>query len=143
MRLFHPIPLGWLQLWHRKVRFAVALAGIGFAVMLILMQLGFRASLFDSAVRYPKQLNYDVEIFSDRRLYQALAVEGVAAISPLYLGRAVWKNPYTLQTRIIYILGVDPEYDVLEAPGIAEGRQAIKLQDVVLFDRASRAEYGP
>ena len=23
MRLFHPIPLGWLQLWHRKLRFAV------------------------------------------------------------------------------------------------------------------------
>ena len=64
MRLFHPIPLGWLQLWHRKVRFAVALAGIAFAVMLILMQLGFRASLFESAVRYPKRLNYDVAIFA-------------------------------------------------------------------------------
>ena len=36
MRLFHPIPLGWLQLWHRKVRFIVALFGIAFAVMLIL-----------------------------------------------------------------------------------------------------------
>ena len=38
-----------------KVRFAVALAGIAFAVMLILMQLGFRASLFESAVRYHKR----------------------------------------------------------------------------------------
>ena len=156
MRLFHPIPLGWLQLWHRKVRFAVALAGIAFAVMLILMQLGFRASLFESAVRYPKRLNYDVAIFaydsqyivspenfSDRRLYQALAVDGVAAVSPLYLGRAVWKNPYSLESRIIYILGVDPEDDVLDAPGIVEGRRVIRLQDVVLFDDTSRKEYGP
>src|SRR5215510_2004511 len=118
MRFFHPIPLGWLQLWHRKVRFLVALSGIAFAVMLILMQLGFRASLFESAVRYQKRMNYDVAIFSresqyivapesfsNRRLYQALAIDGVAAISPVYLGRAMWKNPETHDTRIIYIVG--------------------------------------
>jgi hypothetical protein len=63
------------------------MGGIAFAVMLILMQLGFRASLFDSATRYQRLLNYDVAIFSrdsqfivrpasfsNRRLYQALAV---------------------------------------------------------------------
>jgi putative ABC transport system permease protein len=156
MRLVHPIPLGWLQLWHRKLRFAVALCGIAFAVMLILMQLGFRASLFESAVRYHRLLNYDVAIFSrdsqyivapepfsNRRLYQALAVDGVRSISPLYLGRANWKNPDTLGSRIIYVIGIDPEDDVLAAPGIAEGRLVIPLQDVVLFDDASRSEYGP
>ena len=156
MRLFHPIPLGWLQLWHRKLRFVVALAGIAFAVMLILMQLGFRASLFESAVRYHKLLKYDVAIFarnsqyivspqsfSSRRLYQALAVAGVQAISPVYISRAPWKNPYTLESQLIYILGIDPEADVLNAPGIAEGRRQIRRQDVVLFDDASRPEYGP
>ena len=156
MRLVHPIPLGWLQLWHRKVRFAVALAGIAFAVMLILMQLGFRASLFESAVRYHKLLNYDVAIFardsqyivspeefSNRRLYQALAVEGVRSISPVYIGRAPWKDPYSHESRVIFILGMDPEADVLDAPGITEGRRQIRLQDVALFDEASRPEYGP
>jgi putative ABC transport system permease protein len=156
MRLFHPIPLGWLQLWHRKVRFAVALAGIAFAVMLILMQLGFRSSLFESAVRYHKLLRYDLAIFardsqyivspqefSDRRLYQALAVDGVRAVSPVYIGRGPWKNPQTLENRIIYIVGIDPEDDVLPVPGVAEGRRQIRLQDVVLFDDASRSEYGP
>ena len=156
MRLLHPIPLGWLQLWHRKLRFAVALCGIAFAVMLILMQLGFRASLFESAVRYQRMLNYDVAIFSrdsqyivapepfsKRRLYQALAVDGVASISPVYLGRGNWKNPDTLQTRIIYVIGMNPEDDVLNAPGVAEGRRVISLEDVVLFDDAARPEYGP
>jgi DevC protein len=156
MRFFHPIPLGWLQLWHRKLRFLVALAGIGFAVMLILMQLGFRTSLFESAVRYHKRFKYDVAIFardsqyivaperfSNRRLYQTLAVDGVAAVSPVYLGRATWKNPWSLSTFIIYVVGIDPEDDVLDAPGIAENRQLIKLQDVLLFDAESRPEYGP
>ncbi len=155
MRLVHPIPLGWLQLWHRKVRFLVALAGIAFAVMLILMQLGFRASLFDSAVRYHHRLRYDVvivsrdtvyipnpESFSDRRLYQALAVEGVRSVSPVYADPANFKNPYTLEIQRIFVMGVDPADDVLDAPGIAEGRAKIRLQDVVLFDAASRPEFG-
>ncbi len=45
-------PIGWLQLRHRPMRLAVALCGIGFAVLLILMQLGFRSALFESATRF-------------------------------------------------------------------------------------------
>lgn len=153
MRLVHPIPLGWLQLWHRKGRFLVALAGIAFAVMLILMQLGFRASLYESAVRYHHRLRYDLvilshetiylpnpESFSDRRLYQALAVDGVHSVSPLYADPANWKDPYSLDIQRVLVLGVDPEDDVLDAPGLLEGRARIRLQDVVLLDAASRPE---
>jgi putative ABC transport system permease protein len=43
--------LGWLQLKKEKIRFAVALLGVGFAVTLILMQVGFREAMFDSGVR--------------------------------------------------------------------------------------------
>ena len=45
-------PLGWLQLRHKPLRLAVALLGISFAVLLIMMQLGFRSALFESAVRF-------------------------------------------------------------------------------------------
>ena len=113
------IPLGWMQLKHQKVRFAVALSGIAFAVILILMQLGFQAALFDSAVRYQEQLDYDIALFSKessfianprpfslRRLYQARAVEGVASVSPLYLGIASWKNPWNHEVRNTFALGV-------------------------------------
>lgn len=76
------IPLGWMQLKHQKMRLLVALAGIAFAVILICMQLGFRASLFESAARYQQRLDYDIVLFgrespiivnprsfSSRRLY--------------------------------------------------------------------------
>src|SRR5262249_55140463 len=102
------MPLGWLQLKHQRLRFAVALLGVGFAVVLILMQLGFREAMFGSAVRYHEQLRYDVALispetafivqphsFSNRRLYQARGVPGVADVSPVYLGIAQWKNPDT------------------------------------------------
>jgi putative ABC transport system permease protein len=42
------IPIGWLQLKREKLRFAVALLGVSFAVILILMQLGFREALATS-----------------------------------------------------------------------------------------------
>ena len=156
MRLFHPIPLGWLQLWHRKLRFLVALLGIGFAVMLILMQLGFRASLFSSAVRWHEAYRYDVAIlaaesqyivrpesFSSRRLYQALAVEGVTSVSPVYLGQVAWRNPLNYTYRNVYTVGIDPADDPIAAPGVSEQLDLIRLQDVVLYDAASRPEPGP
>lgn len=44
-------PIGWLQLRHKPLRLIVALMGISFAVLLIMMQLGFRSALFEGAVR--------------------------------------------------------------------------------------------
>jgi len=150
------LSLGWKQLWHQKLRLLVALLGIAFAVILILMQLGFRASLFESAVRYHERLVYDVALFSvdsqfivrpasfsSRRLYQARAVEGVRSVSPVYIFPSVWKNPYTSDRRSIFTLGVDPNDEVLATPGIAENRYLLRQPDVVLFDSRSRPEHGP
>lgn len=81
-------PLGWQQLRHRPLRLLVALLGIAFAVLLIMMQLGFRSALFESAVRFHERFSYDIALFSPdsvfimrpqpfslRRLYQTLADE--------------------------------------------------------------------
>ena len=58
------IPIGWLQLKREKLRFAVALLGVSFAVVLILMQLGFREALFRSAVQVHEQLDCDIVVIS-------------------------------------------------------------------------------
>ncbi len=150
------IPLGWLQLKKQKLRFAVALLGIAFAVFLILMQLGFREALFGSAVRYHELLDYDIVLvspetaflvqprsFSQRRLYQARAVPGVASVDPVYVGIGIWKNPVTYEVRSIFVLGFDPRNAVLPLPEVERQRQRVQLQDVLLFDSASRPEYGP
>jgi len=150
------MPLGWMQLKHQKLRLLVALAGIAFAVILILVQLGFRASLFESAVRYHQRLHYDIALFStessfialpqsfsSRRLYQALGVDGVEAVSPVYIYRSFWKNPYDHQMRNVLTLGVDPSDDVLDTAGVRENLHHVRRRDVILFDGASRAEHGP
>lgn len=150
------IALGWMQLKHQKVRLLVAISGIAFAVVLILMQLGFRASLLDSSVRYLEALRYDVVLvnretlylaqtvpFSSRRLYQTLGIAGVAEVTPLYTSVGVWKNPFNHQPRNLLVVGVDPTEDVVEAPGVRENLEAIRRRDAVLFDAKSRPEHGP
>lgn len=178
------IPLAWLQLSREKMRLFVALAGIGFADILMFMQLGFRDALFESAVTVHKDLKGDVFIISPqstaliamksfprRRLYQTLSFEGVKSISPVYLGFALWRNPEKLRTRPAYsqnsqetrespnsqknpnlatsdtrsimVLGFNPAESILDVPGVTNNLDKIKIPDVVLFDDASRPEFGP
>ncbi|HET9693023.1 MAG TPA: ABC transporter permease DevC [Steroidobacteraceae bacterium] len=155
-RLVPVAPLGWLQLWHRPLRLAVAVAGIAFAVLLILMQLGFRSALFESTLRFHERFRYDIALFSTdsvfivrpapftiRRLYEALGSPDVESVSPVYIFPATWKNPWDHGRRSINAVGVDPTRNVLDTPGFAENLHALAAQDVVLFDRASRPEFGP
>jgi len=149
-------PISWRQLRHKPMRLIVALLGISFAVLLIMMQLGFRAALFESAVRFHERLNYDIALFSPnsvfivrpqpfsiRRLYQALGDESVKKVSPVYLFPAVWKNPWSNGRRSLSAFGFDPNDNILGVEGFDEQRQLLKQQDVVLFDAASRPEFGP
>ncbi|MCP2731529.1 ABC transporter permease DevC [Limnofasciculus baicalensis] len=150
------IPLAWLQLSRQKIRLMVAIAGIGFADILMFMQLGFRDALFDSSVILHKNLEGDIFLispqstalismksFPHRRLYQALGFDGVKSISPVYLELALWKNPETRGTRSIMALGFNPTDSILSVPGVKENLDRIKLADIVLFDDASRPEFGP
>ena len=150
------IPLGWLQLKREKLRFAVALLGVSFAVVLILMQLGFREALFKSAVRFHDALNCDIVLvsnelsfivqprsFSNRRLYQARGVPGVESVTPVYLGVGTWKNPDTHGVRTIFVVGLDPADRALTLAAVNDQRRSIEPEDAVIFDELSRPEYGP
>lgn len=149
-------PLGWLQLRHRPLRLLVAVAGIGFAVLLIMMQLGFRSALFDSAVRFHERFHYDIALFSPdsvfivrpqefsiRRLYQARGDAAVVDVSPVYIFPAVYKNPWNNERRSINAIGFPPGDRLLETPGFAERRSLLTRQDVVIMDAESRPEFGP
>lgn len=152
------VPLAWLQLTYEKSRLLVAIAGITFAVVLMFLQLGFRDALFTSAVRLQGNLVGDLVIispqstnlvgmrnFSQRRLYQARGIQGVSSVNPLYIGIAAWKikEDPAGQTRNILVLGANPDAFIFKMPGAEININNVKKQDVVLFDRASRAEFGP
>jgi len=149
------IPLAWLQLKRERIRLLVALAGIGFAVILMFIQLGFRDALFDSAISMHENLEGDIFLispqstaliamksFSQRRLYQALSYEGVESISPIYMDFALWKNPIDRRTRSIMIIGFNPSEKVFSS-AIVSDMSPTQIPDTVLFDTASREEFGP
>lgn len=155
MLMLLAIPLAWLQLAREKVRLAVALAGIGFAVILMMMQLGFQEALFTAAVNFHVNLNTDIVLinpqsttlfaiknFSRRRLYQAAGVAGVESVTPLYLDFGLWRNPDNRSTRQLMVIGFEPSQKVFTLPGVEEHLEDIKRPDVVLFDENSRPEYG-
>jgi len=150
------MPLGWLQLKHKPLRLIVALSGISFAVLLIMMQLGFRSALFESAVRFHERLDYDIALFSPdsvfivrpqpfsiRRLYQALGLEAVEDVTPVYIFPSVWKNPWDNMRRSINTIGFHLDSPLLAIEGFDDARVLLREQDVVLFDSASRPEFGP
>ncbi|KAF0654257.1 DevC protein [Cyanobium sp. Copco_Reservoir_LC18] len=148
-------PLGWLQLRHDRGRFLVALAGIAFADLLMFMQLGFQAALYDSNTRLdrafrgdvvlisPKALNLqNLSTFPRRRLLQALDVPGVVDAQGLYIRTVNWRNPQTLRSATVQVLGFDPDADVLRLPEVRAQADRLKLPDTVLFDRGARGRYG-
>jgi len=149
-------PLGWLQLRHKPVRLLVAVSGIAFAVLLIMMQMGFRSALFESAVRFNENLDYDIALFSPdsvfivrpqpfsiRRLYQTTGFEAVDSVTPVYIFPSVWKNPWNNERRSIHTVGFRPTDTLLALEGFDDIRLLLRRQDVVLFDQASRPEFGP
>lgn len=149
------VPLAWLQLTFEKRRFAAALAGITFAVVLMLMELGLREVLYRAAARIPEHVAgelvmispqyeflYAPRTFSERRLYSALSAAGVRAVVPLYLQMGAWKDPDTRTEHRIAVIGAPPGADALDLPGLAAERRKLDEADAVLFDRGSRPEYG-
>jgi putative ABC transport system permease protein len=154
-----PAALAWQQLVREKARFLVAVVGVVFAVLLMLMQLGFKDSLFESTVLLQRRFNADLvmvspqsaflgslQSFSRRRLYQALGVPGVASAGPIYIGITYpigWRNPYTGATRNIYVLGFDLGDRPFDMPRVVEQAERLRAPDVVLFDALGRPEYGP
>ena len=155
-KLFRRTPLAWLQLKKEKTRLAVALAGIAFANMLMFVQLGLLDALFDSATRPHRTLQADlvlinpqfqslfsVKSFSRERLQQTLAFEGVESVRPLYINTAQWRNPENRVNRAILVWGVDPRNPPFNYPEVNKNIDKLKLLDNIIFDRASRPEYGP
>jgi putative ABC transport system permease protein len=149
------IPLAWLQLTREKRRFAAALAGIAFAVVLMLAQLGFQDALLSSVALLHSNLAGDLVLINpqyqsviqpktltERRLYQALGSGAVASVDGVYLGVGPFKNPFDRTERDIFTIAFKPTSAVLNRPGVAENLDKIRNPGMVLFDSIRRPEFG-
>src|SRR3712207_5106891 len=129
-KLLGRLPIGWLQLVHNKTRLAAAVAGVAFASVLVLMQLGFLGALVASIKLPYDQMNADLLISASdmntlddgsplprQRMFEALTVEGVKNATPLYYGKVEWKQP-DVTIRDLDVFGIDPSAETLRNPAI-------------------------
>jgi len=149
------IPLSWRQLVQEKKRFAAAVAGITFAVMMMLFQIGLQSALFTQVVAPIRQMRADVVLLSPQfeylgsshefpaqLLYSAQGDEAVDSAMALYLGSLPFKNPVTGRARDIFILAFNPTEKPFTNPAILARQDILNREGVVLFDRLSRPDYG-
>jgi putative ABC transport system permease protein len=149
--------LAWCSLTHNKRRLAVSIAGVLCTVLMMFMQIGFLNALFDAQLGLLERLHTDLVVlgkgtrtlagtipFPRRRLEQALAVSGVAAVQPLYVtsSAALWRNPQDQHRRTIRVLAFDLTAPVLLIPELEYHRDALQRADTALFDVKSKPYYG-
>lgn len=118
-RLLGRLPIGWLQLFHNKTRLFAAVGGVMFANILIFMQLGFLGALRETSVLAHRTWNADIVIVSSdfqslrtvnslprSRMHQALQIEGVKDVVPVYFSTINWTDPGTNQIINFRAMGI-------------------------------------
>ena len=148
------IHLAWRIITYQRSRFLASLAGIAFAVLLMLAELGFRNALLDSSLQAVQALEAEVfieaeesEAFSGlrpmprQRLAQALDAEGVLSAAPLYVDIRYFENQKDGSTRPIRLVGANPEDRVWRSPEIDRQRGALMMPLTALIDRRSRRQF--
>lgn len=149
-RLLGRLPIGWLQLRHNPARLAAAVAGVGFANVLVFVQLGFFGALNESVALPYRQFGADILIsapdmktLSDasnvprRRLYQAMAVPGVAEATPLFLATADWDRADG-DTSSLQVFGIDPTARPFGTAQLNDAIRGLRRLDTALVDDLTR-----
>jgi putative ABC transport system permease protein len=151
------VPLAWRNLVANKQRLLRSAAGIGFAVLLMLMQLGFEQAFFDSTLQVIRGLDGDLLIqsvhkyqfatrdpFPAAELNAAGNVPGVASARPLYADwfDFFWKNPTDGQVFLVRAFGFDPDEPVFLFPDVNANREKLKDANTALVDRRARRFLG-
>src|SRR5262252_9189220 len=151
------VPLAWRNLVANRQRLLRSAAGIGFAVLLMLMQLGFEQAFFESALVVIRGLDADILIqsahkyqFATRDPFAASDLEiarkmpGVGSVRALYADwfDFFWKNPNDGKVFLVRAFGFDPDEPVFLFPGVNANREKLKEPGTVLVDRRARRFLG-
>jgi putative ABC transport system permease protein len=151
------VPLALRNLLANRRRLVRSSAGIGFAVLLMLVQLGFERGFFDASLATVRQLDGDLVIMSASKyqfgsadpfppghLDTATKVAGIASVAPLYASWQAffWKDPAGDNTYPVQAFAFDPDRPVFLLPEVQAQGALLKEADAVLVDRLARSFLG-
>ena len=148
-RLLGRLPVGWLQLSHSRGRLAAAIAGVAFANVLVLVQLGLSGALNGTIVQGYAFFDADIMVsaadgntmtdgsnVARAHLWRALADPEVADGTALFVGTVTWSRgsgDTPLQT-----FGIDPVATGFVVPNLASILPALAVADRAAIDRTTR-----
>jgi putative ABC transport system permease protein len=151
------VPLAWRNLLANKPRLLRSSGGIGFAVLLMLMQLGFERAFFNASLEVIRLLDGDIFLqraskyrfatkdpFPAQDLTTAGAVTGVASAWPLYADwhHLFWRNPIDGKDFLVRAFAFDPDKPVLPLPQLEGSLTDLSNLDTGVVDRRSRRFLG-
>ncbi|MEM6485959.1 MAG: ABC transporter permease DevC [Pseudomonadota bacterium] len=153
--MLRSVPYAWRQLSQDRLKLFAAVLGIAFAVVLVFMQLGLRAALFDSSVRLHRGVDYQLVLLNPRtnflartvpfprsRLYQVASHSAVVDVAPLYLKLAsYYYDDGANEHETALVIAIDPTQKNLRMPGVEPYLESLRNPDTVIIDRYSRKEF--
>jgi len=148
-------PLAERNLFHDRVRLAVTLTGVVFAVVLIVVQLGLYVGFSRTTTALVDHSRADLWVvaknvpyieqgipFSERKVYTVRATPGVAEAQNYIVRFSRWKRADG-QEESIQVIGVNPESTMGQAWNIVAGRREdLKVDDSVIVDRIYFSKLG-
>ncbi len=143
------------NLFHDRVRFAVTLTGIVFALVLIIIQFGLFLGFTTTTSNNIDHSNADLWIvfhgvgyfdtsraFSEHKFYQVLATPGVQQAEKYMQGFANWKRPDGRRENI-QIIGFHPGSRLGEPWNVVEGNsEDVRHEDSVIVDDLYKEKLG-
>lgn len=150
------LPMAWLQLKRQPIRYLVAVVGIGFAALLMYMQIGFQSGLLTSATTFYEALDADLilispgtlnsgsfEQFPQSLLFNSLGVSGVKQAVPLYIANITVQRLDGIQPTSLRLIGFNPDSKALKLKAVTDQIDLIKTPGYVLFDSLGNSNTGP
>lgn len=147
--------IGVRILLHNKRRFIVSAMGIAVAVVIMFLEAGFFFGVLDSQANLATLIRGDLVVLhrfrthlnkwhglEKIRLHQIHAIDGVAAVLPIYKATMRLKNPDTDRSKRIVVYAFRPNDHPLAIGNLDEISAQLRLSRTILFDRRSRKIYG-
>jgi putative ABC transport system permease protein len=152
------VPLAWRNLIADKRRLLRSSAGITFAVLLMMVQLGFKQGFFNASLSAVRALDGDLFVISASKyrfgtrdpfdhnvLEEVRATPGVVSAAPFYASWMdfFWSSPIDDKPYLVRVLAFDPDGPpVLSLPAVVEQQGSLKADDAVLVDSGARPFLG-
>lgn len=160
-------PLALHNLWHQLARTLVSVAGVGFALLLVFMQLGFQGAVSHTATNVFEQMRFDLLLRSTdyAHLYEpgriaatnvsvAAGLEEVQEVIPMWITLQNWRSLPPIDNAVrmrnfrtqflpLAIMGVNPDDEVFDRPDITSSQFLLAADRNVLVDDSTRPDYGP